>query len=159
LKYIFSFFFGIASPSFQDDVQVLQALSDFKVGIGGKKYLDYRPMTHIEWASREVQARLLTEHRRIGGWQLLENPLVADDTLYVGDGYVKIDGDMVTAVGHSYPKGWNIQGVYVAKLLSSDKGVDWTKTMPSLDATWTCMVGSVVTGHPCLFVRSVRSVF
>jgi hypothetical protein len=132
---------------------VLQVLPNFKVGIGGQKYLDYRPMTRAEWTNPEVRARLLTEHRRNGGWQLLEDPLVVNDTLFVAEGYVQIGDEYVTAVGHDYPKESLLRNVYAVCFLGI-RDSELTNKLPSLDASWTCTAMDF-NGHPCLFVRSV----
>jgi hypothetical protein len=123
------------------------------VGLGGQKYFSYRPLTQSEWTNRAIQARLLSEHERNGGWRLLEQPLVANHTLHVAEGCVKIENMFVTAVDHSDPKDFSIRSLYVVKLLG--KSGDWTMKKPSLDVAWTCTANDLK-GHPCLFIRSVR---
>ncbi len=109
-------------------------------------------MTQVEWLDRVVRARLLAEHASYGGWPLLEDPLVVNDTLFVAEGYVQLSSNFVTAIGHVYPQQLSVRGVYKATFLGSMN--DWTTETPSLDGNWT-VTRMDTADHPCIFVRMV----
>jgi hypothetical protein len=123
------------------------------VGLGTEEYPGFEKLTKEQLLNREIRARLLKEHAVNKGWPLLKEPLMVLASLYVAEGYLQIDGAMVTVVGDTGPT-LSIQGMYSAM---SNKSA-WVARPPPLDGKWI-VVKDEIFDYPCLFSRLVRFFF
>ncbi len=126
------------------------------VGYGNKDYPGYHKMTQAQWLDRAIRQRLLEVHAQHAGFPLAEPTVVVKGLLYVAEGVVLIDGSRVNVVGKVPGQELTVRGVFAA--MNWGTKVAWTKTPPSLDATWSVWATDIGDA-PCLFVRSVRCIF
>jgi hypothetical protein len=124
--------------------------SQVAIGMYLTAYDGWRRATAADWMDPAFQVVLVQAHRDSSGWALLEEPLDCDDTLYVAEGRVQIDGAAVVDA-ESSPQ---LRGVFPA--MNGRTQVAWTTTAPrpAPGDTWK-VLPSEVSGFnpPCLFVQ------
>lgn len=119
------------------------------MGKSTKTYLGYRALSKKEWCDNSVASRILAVHQKLGGWPLLEEPLLCNLPLCLADGTIpKINRGSIVEVGFNTDKPQQLQGSYVAKTLH---GESWLVVLPALD-NWSADKWVLET-RPCLFVR------
>ena len=113
----------------------------------------WRHATGEEWMTPQFQAALILDHITHMGWKLLQNPLTCNDSLYVNEGEVNINGNNVVEVGFNLSQ--ELRGVYPA--MNFGTNVSWTKMQPKVDDTWSVVPKDINNttekNPPCLFVK------
>jgi hypothetical protein len=101
------------------------------------------------------------EHARVGGFLLLEDPLVCHGELCVAEGLLKSHGDALTAVGGFMPpkafelkQPQTVSGIYQVVAVGGYFGKDkrWTVSPP--DASKFTVEECKVRNMPCLFISA-----
>ena len=107
--------------------------SKYAVGYYNGSYPGWRQVEAKEWTNPTFQAALVQAHQEGGGWPLLEEPLLCNGSLYVVEGYVKIDGAYVVPKECYHSE--VVSTVYSAT--NYDTEVSWTTTAPMPGNNWT----------------------
>ena len=112
----------------------------------------WRHATTKEWKTPQFQAALILAHNsgNRNGWAILNGPLECNNSLYVDEGEVKINGHYVVEVGFNVSQ--TLNGVYPAMNFGTQKA--WTEMPPKVDGTWSVVEKDTITDNPpCLFVK------
>ena len=115
---------------------------------------EWRQATATDWTNPAFQAELVKAHNDNGGWALLEEPLVCNNSLCVAEGAVMIDGAPVVEVGFKMFSTQELRGVYPAMNMTTEEA--WTATAPALGNNWSIWAPDVkknISSPPCLFVH------
>jgi hypothetical protein len=123
----------------------------FLVGHADRSYPGFRKITAMDWqCDRVMRSLLLSEHLRYGGWQVLDDPLVANAFLCVAEGQCRIDAQPITMAEYRGILPVYVRGTWAAA--NYDTQVPWGAMPPPLDGQWTVFAIDIK-NWPCLFVR------
>lgn len=142
-------------------VAIAEAIGDYPIRIAvgkyGKNYDGYRVVRMEDWMNPAFQAALLQAHKENGGWQLLERPLICEESLYVNEGCVIIDHNPIIEVGHNRKQ--KLLTKYSA--MNAGTNVEWNIVMPTFDNEWRVIphnMATISSKHiPCLFIEYAGS--
>jgi len=100
----------------------------------------------------QFRAALILAHQKGGGWPLLEDSLVCNNSLYVHEGEVKINGEYVVEDGFNILSPQKLHNVYPAMNLGTH--VSSTAGSILVHDTWSVDANDTITDNPpCLFVK------
>ena len=136
--------------------RIADGYTNYEFGIGkyNNEYDDgWRQATATEWMTLQFRAALILAHQKGGGWPLLEDSLVCNNSLYVHEGEVKINGEYVVEDGFNILSPQQLHNVYPA--MNFGTKVSWTRMLPAVYDTWSVVDANVtITDNPpCLFVK------
>ena len=135
--------------------RIADGYTNYEFGIGkyNNEYDDgWRQATATEWMTLQFRAALILAHQKGGGWPLLEDSLVCNNSLYVHEGEVKINGEYVVEDGFNILSPQKLHNVYPAMNLGTH--VSSTAGSILVHDTWSVDANDTITDNPpCLFVK------
>lgn len=120
------------------------------VGKYNNTYSGYHRATGSDWTNNTFKEELLKVHRENEGLPLLEAPLHCNLQLFVSDGWVLINNNLITETGFNTAQ--QLINKYSATYMNPSAW-GWELQEPSINDTWTIHKYKATMNPPCLFIR------